>query len=607
MNAPRTLNHLYFGAMSKYDPQQIYMRVRTSEGWVDQSYQDIAGRVHEASLGLLSLGLHAGDRVALLSENRPEWGIIDFACLLACCTDVPIYPTLPANQIAYILRDAGARAVCVSTGEQLAKVLEIRRELPDLTHVIVFEQDAVQDGVLPLRGLYQAGRAAIGAHPEWKEAALQVEPDDVATLIYTSGTTGDPKGVVLTHGNITSNVLGAEGLLPVRAGDETISFLPLSHIFERMVGHYTSLWLGVTVSFAERIDTLMRDVKERRPHYLAAVPRVYEKIYAAVLDAASANRLSRAIFFWAKRAAETWATLSLAHQPIPRSIRLQRWIADRLIFTKLRARFGNRIRFFISGGAPLSAELAKFFYAARLPILEGYGLTETSPVITINTFDDLRLGTVGQPLPNVEVRIADDGEVLCRGPNVMQGYYNRPDATAEAIDAGGWFHTGDIGMLDEDGFLRITDRKKDLIVTSGGKNIAPQPIENLLKSNPFIANAVMLGDRRKFPIVLLVPDFGQLERFAATNRIPFQDHTELVRHPAIQALMEGEAKKHLRDLARFEVPKRMIVLNRDFTVEQGEMTPKQSVKRKVVEQHFHDVIEDAYQSAAHANDHADHH
>jgi len=571
------------------------MRIRRGGHWTDLSYQDLAERVHAASIGLRELGLRNGDRVAILSENRPEWAITDYACLAARCTDVPIYPTLPERQAEYILRDSGAAALLVSSAAQLEKALAIRQRLPALRHLIAFDPEAGGPGVLAFDELLAAGRAASPRYPDWQAQALRAVPDDLATIIYTSGTTGDPKGVMLTHGNIASNVTASIGLFDFTPDDECLSFLPLSHIFERMFGHYSMFSAGVLINYAGSIDSVPGDMQERRPTMMASVPRLYEKIYARVLDNVRASPAPRRrIFGWARRVGEEWVDRSLTGAPIPVRLTLQRRLADRLVFAKLRARTGGRIRFFISGGAPLSAEIARFFFAAGMPILEGYGLTETSPVMAVNSFGRTKLGTVGQPLPGVEVRIADDGEIITRGPNVMRGYFGKPQATAEAIDAEGWFHTGDIGVLDAEGYLRITDRKKDLIVTAGGKNIAPQPIENLAKSSKFVSNAVMLGDRRPFPIMLVVPSADPLRAWAARHGIPGDDLERLVSLSDVQTKLEREVRKTLRDLAQFEMPKKFLLLPRDFTVEGGELTPTLKVRRRIVEERHRAAIEALY-------------
>ena len=504
-------------------------------------------------------------------------------------------PTLPTRQVEYILRDSGAAVVLVSSTTQLEKIQTIRDHLPALRHVVAFDPDATAPNVVPFDDLLACGRAATARHPDWQAHALAAGPDDLATLIYTSGTTGDPKGVMLTHRNIASNVTTCVGLFRFVEGDECLSFLPLSHIFERMFGHYSMFYAGVVINYAGGIDTVAADMQDRRPSMMASVPRLYEKIYARVLDSMrSASVPRRRIFEWARRIGEVWVDRTLAGAPIPPALALQRMAADRLVFAKLRARTGGRIRFFISGGAPLAPEIAKFFCAAGMPILEGYGLTETSPVMAVNIFGHTKLGTVGRPIPGVEVRIAEDGEILTRGPNVMCGYYGKPEATDEAIDADGWFHTGDIGMLDAEGYLRITDRKKDLIVTAGGKNIAPQPIENLAKRSKYVSNAVMLGDRRPFPIMLVVPNPDPLRVWAARHGFPTDDMARLVALPDVHTKVEREVRKTLRDLAQFEMPKKFLLLPRDFSVEGGELTPTLKVRRRVVEERHRVAIEALY-------------
>ena len=570
------------------------LRAKRGGRWVDLGYRDLAERVRDLSVGLLELGLRRGDRVAILSENRPDWAVADYACLTARCADVPIYPTLPARQAEYILRDSGAVALMVSGAAQLEKVLGIRDRLPALRHIIVFDA-ATAAGVLPFEQVLERGRAARDRHPDWHASALAVAPDDLATLIYTSGTTGDPKGVMLSHGNIASNVTTCVELFSFTAEDECLSFLPLSHIFERMFGHYCMFHAGVVINYAESIDTVPANMLEIRPHLMASVPRLYEKIYARVLDSVrSSSPLRKRIFAWGREVGERWAEATIAGRPVPVGLRLQRALADRLVFAKLRGRTGGRIRFFISGGAPLSPDIARFFFAAGLPILEGYGLTETSPVMAVNTFRHHRLGTVGQAIPGVEIRIAPDGEIVTRGPNVMCGYFNKPEATAEAIDEEGWFHTGDIGLIDADGFLSITDRKKDLIVTAGGKNIAPQPIENLAKSSKFVSTAVMIGDRRPFPVMLVVPNAAQVKGWAEHKGLPDGDLEELLGHPDVRQKIEREVRMTLRDLAQFEMPKKLLLLAQDFSVEAGELTPTLKVRRRIVEARHRTAIEALY-------------
>jgi long-chain acyl-CoA synthetase len=573
----------------------VALRAKRGGRWSDIGYRELADSVQDLSLGLLELGVRRGDRVAILSENRPEWAITDYACLAARAADVPIYPTLPARQAEYILRDSGAAAVVVSTAAQLEKVLGARARLPALAHVIALDADATGPGVLRFEEVLTRGRAARDRHPDWHDFALAAAPDDLATLIYTSGTTGDPKGVMLSHGNIASNVTTCVALFSFTAEDECLSFLPLSHIFERMFGHYCMFHAGVVINYAESVDAVPANMLEIRPHLMASVPRLYEKIYARVLDnVRTSSPLRKRIFAWGRRVGEQWAELAVEKRPIPGGLRARKALADRLVFAKLRKRTGGRVRFFISGGAPLSREIARFFYAAGLPVLEGYGLTETSPVMAVNTFRHHRLGTVGRAIPEVEIRIASDGEIVTRGPNVMCGYFNKPEATADAIDEEGWFHTGDIGDVDADGFLSITDRKKDLIVTAGGKNIAPQPIENLAKSSKFVATAVMIGDRRPFPVMLVVPNATQVKGWVEHKGLADGDLEALLRLPEVRQKIEREVRMTLRDLAQFEMPKKLLLLSRDFTVESGELTPTLKVRRRIVEERHRAAIEALY-------------
>jgi long-chain acyl-CoA synthetase len=594
--AARTLNELYFGALDRFGGRPVAARSKRNGQWMDLSYRELADRVQDLSLGLLELGIHPGDRVAILSENRPEWAIADYACLTARCTDVPIYPTLPGKQVEYCLCDSGAVAVFVSTRHQLEKLIGIRQRMPALRHIIAIEEDAVGPEVKSLAQVMSLGRAARVRYPRWRAEALAAEPGDLATLIYTSGTTGEMKGVMLTQGNIASNVTTCCDLFTFRDDDQCLSFLPLSHIFERMFGHYCMFHSGIIINYAESVETVAADMEERRPTLMASVPRLYEKIYGRVLERVRhSSAIRRRLFYWGKAVGEAWVDQRLSGKPVSAGLSLQYWLADRLVFAKLRARTGGRLRFFISGGAPLPPEIARFFHAAGMPILEGYGLTETSPVIAVNTFQHLRLGTVGRPIPGVEVRIASDGEVITRGPNVMRGYYRKPEATAEALDRDGWFHTGDIGLIDDGGFLKITDRKKDLIVTAGGKNIAPQPIESMVKTSKFVSNSVMLGDRRRFPIMLVVPNLETLRSWAESQGIKADSAEALIARAEVQIKMDREIRTTLRDLASYEMPKKLLLLSRDFTVEAGELTPTLKIKRRVVESRYREQIEALYE------------
>jgi long-chain acyl-CoA synthetase len=569
--------------------------------WKAISHAVIVERVRRIAAGLGALGIARGARVAILSENRPEWLLADYGCLTAGLTDVPIYPTLPAEQIPYLLNDSGAVAIFVSTPQQAAKIGAIRAEVPQLKHVISFTAPCPEGATMTIGELEQLGargESDATAHA-WREGALNVQPDDIATLIYTSGTTGQPKGVMLTHDNIWSNCVSSAKALVVGRDDVALSFLPLSHIFERM-GDYFLFRAGATIAYAESIDTVPINMAEVRPTMMMSVPRLYEKMFARIVEnARAAGGLKWNIFNWARGVADRWADEKLAGREPGGLLALQYRLAQKLVFSKLKERVGGRLRFFVSGGAPLAPEINKFFYASGLVILEGYGLTETSPVISANTFEHFRIGSVGKVIEGVEVMIAPDGEILSRGPHIMKGYYNKPEATAEAIDADGWFHTGDIGVL-EDGYLRITDRKKDIIVTAGGKNIAPQPIENLLKTNQYVSQVVMIGDKRKFPIVLVVPNWDQLEKWAARKNIVWTSRAQLLEMPTIRAKMERELLvKQLANagLAKFELPKKVVLLEREFTIDDGSLTPTLKVKRRVIDQQYRALIDAAYAEA----------
>jgi len=594
---PGTLNQLFFDAVSKFNRPDA-LQVKAGGSYRPISHQEVADRVRHAARGLSYLGVRRGDRVGILSENSPEWAIADFACLTAGMTDVPIYPTLPSDQIAYILKDSGATAIFVSNKAQAEKIREIRSQLPALKSVIGFDEIP---GLTNLSIAELEKHGAQGENKEtmttYREDALTTKPDDIATIIYTSGTTGEPKGVMLTHDNIFSNVAASRTKIPFEGDDTALSFLPLSHIFERMGGHYLMFATGTSIAYAESIDTVPVNLGEVKPTIVLSVPRLYEKMYARILETAlTGGFLKKKIFFWARGVAERWANEKLAGKEPGGMLAWQYGLAQKLVFSKLKARTGGRLRYFVSGGAPLSPEINKFFYAAGLVILEGYGLTETSPVIGVNTPQDFRIGTVGKPIDGVEVKIAADGEILTRGPHVMKGYYNKPDATREAIDPDGWFHTGDIGEL-RDGFLAITDRKKDIIVTAGGKNIAPQPLENKVKTNKYVAQAVMLGDKRKFPSMLIVPNFDQLEKWAMKRNIMWTDRAQLLRMPTIQAKMEKEVNKELEGAAHYEIPKKIGLLEHDFSIERGELTPTQKVKRRAIDKHYKELIDSLYQDA----------
>ncbi|MCC6243150.1 MAG: long-chain fatty acid--CoA ligase [Gemmatimonadaceae bacterium] len=592
--APGTINALFFDAVARLNrADALSHKVRGV--WTPVSHATVLQRVRHVAYGLAELGIVPQDRVSILSENRPEWLIADYACLLSSVTDVPIYPTLPAEQIPYLLNDSGAKVIFVSSADQAQKVSSIRDQVPGLTHIIGFSATTAEGCDLTLAELEAMGaaRESEERNAQFERDARAVSPDQLLTLIYTSGTTGNPKGVMLTQDNLYSNVMATKATLDVDTTDKALSFLPLSHIFER-TGDYFLFANGVSIAYAESIDTVPVNMSEVKPTLMMSVPRLYEKIYARIVEnAVAGGGVKKSIFFWAKGVGERLADERFAGRTPGVLLALQGKLADKLVFSKLRARIGGNLRFFVSGGAPLSPDIAKFFYSAGLVILEGYGLTETSPVIACNTLVHYRIGTVGRPIAGVEVMIANDGEILSRGPHIMKGYYNNPEATRDAIDDGGWFATGDIGEL-KDGYLRITDRKKDIIVTAGGKNIAPQPIENKIKTNKYVSQAVMIGDKRKFPAVLVVPDWDQLEKWAGSQGIVWTARAELLAMPTIHAKMEKEVKETLAGIAHFEMPKKVALLEHDFSIDRGELTPTLKVKRRVIDKTYKEMIDGLY-------------
>jgi long-chain acyl-CoA synthetase len=595
----RTLCEIFYHSVETYRKPD-HLKTKRDGTWRGISSEEFRRAVEELSMGLRALGVEKGDRVALLSENRPEWAYADLATLCAGAADAPIYPNLPAAQVLYVLNDSQAKVALVSTPAQARKLAEVRARAPHLRHVIRFDEPAME-GTITLEEVRARGAQALAADRDAvKRRAAEVKPDDLATLIYTSGTTGDPKGVMLTHSNIVSNVhasLAAFG--DFGPGDTALSFLPLCHIFERMGGHYLMLQQGVTIAYAESVDKVPANMMEVRPTLMLSVPRLYEKMYVRVQEKVAADSaLRQFIFRWALGVGRRAFQARLVGTPLGPGLKLQHDLADRLAFAKIRARTGGRVRMFVSGGAPLSREIAEFFGAVGLTILEGYGLTETSPVIAVNTPGALKPGSVGRPLKGVEVKIGEDGEILTRGPHVMKGYFNKPEATAEAIDAEGWFHTGDVGLIDAEGFLLITDRKKDIIVTSGGKKVAPQPIENLLKTHPLIAEIVMIGNKRNFPSALVVPNFDRLEKWAREHGVSASSHAELVADGRVVDRYERTIKELTSHLAQFERIKKVALLPQEFTLEAGELTPTLKVKRKVVEQKYKDVIDRLYEDAA---------
>jgi len=580
-----TLNDIFFAITGRND--RVVMMHRQAIQWVSISANELYRNVVGVSRALLKCGIRKGDRVAILSENRPEWTIADFACLLTGAVVVPIYTTLTPEQVAYILRDAGARTIFLSSEKQLEKVSSVREQTP-LKEIAVM--DTVNNApAFSMQEWMQEGPSE--SDPRFDAAARTANPDDLATIIYTSGTTGTPKGAMLTHGNMVANINVSLSDFSMGQGEISISFLPLSHVTARHVD-FALAYRGVTLAYVSFLDQLPQALLEVRPTVFVGVPRVYEKVHAQV-DQKAKGFPKRQIYRWAMSVGRAHRSETLCGQT-PNSLAWK--LADGFFYSKVGAGVGGRAELFICGGAPLGRELAEWYADIGIRIHEGYGLTETSPVIAVNTPKAHKLGTVGKPLPNVEVRIAADGEVLVRGPSVFRGYWNKVEETKNAFTEG-WFKTGDIGNLDAEGYLSITDRKKDLIKTSGGKFIAPQPLENSLKHNSLIAEAVVLGDRRKFPAVLIAPCFPLLEDWARANHIVFSSRQQLIRQAQVRELYEGLVAELNRDLARFEQLKKVVLADEEFSAENGMLTASMKLRRRAVEERYRQLIDATYAEA----------
>ena len=585
-----TLSELFLKAASYSKPDCLLYKVGGQ--YQPVSTAELVDRVRRLSKALQDLGVGHGDRVALMSENGPHWPTADFATLCIGGVLVPIYPTLLPEQSSYIARDCGAKVVIAETASHLEGLLAHAETLTGVRQFVLIKGTSADPRVVSFEALLEKG-AGVDAN-RFEQQARAVRPDDLATFIYTSGTTGTPKGVMLTHRNIVSNVVAAMEGVPLTRDHTALSFLPLSHSFERTVD-YCYFHQGCTIAYAESVQTVAKNLQEVKPQVFVSVPRVYEKVLAKVHEGVAAGSpIKQKIFAWAVGVGRQALPWRLKRQSPPGLLGLQLGLADRLVFSKIRERLGGRFEMALSGGAPLARDVAEFFWSAGIPIYEGYGLSETAPVLTVSTPEAVKLGTVGRALPGVELRIAEDGEILAKGPNIMKGYWNLPDATREVIDDEGWFHTGDIGEIDAEGFLRITDRKKELIVNAYGKNVAPAPIENSLKSSRFIAQAVVLGDRRKFLAALLVPDFEALKPWAERQGIGAAGNEDLIRDPQVRALFAKEVESVNDGLASFEKIVAWELLPSEWTLETGELTPTQKVKRRVINQKYGDVIERLY-------------
>ncbi len=595
-----TIAQLFYQAVQRDLPDALAFKQH--EAYVPISHAGLMALVEHLSLSMVARGLKAGDRVAIMSENRPEWTIADFACAIQGLPYVTVYATLNAPQAAYILKDSQSRWVICSDRAQLDKVLAHWDQLPMLETAVLFDGDLPEGTgrhLIRWATLQEEGKDMEARRPEVRGWADQRKPSDLLTLVYTSGTTGDPKGAMLTHGNLVSNVLDAEVAVHFTDHERALSFLPLTHIFERMASF---LWIhiGASIYYAESVNTVAANLLEVRPTVMASVPRIYEKIYAKIYDTVSSSSLiKRLIFHWAMQAGRRALPFLLKDQEPPSWKGAWYRLARHIVFEKIRQRTGGRLRVAVSGGAPLSPKIMEFFWIIGIPILEGYGLTETSPLITANRFGEVVPGCVGRPIyeewnGRPFVKIAEDGEILCQGPNIMEGYWNNEQATREAIDPDGYFHTGDIGHQDDQGRLYITDRKKELIITSAGKKIAPQPIENFIKGDKYVSQAVLIGDQRNFITALIVPNFDSLERWAGYKKIPFSSHAELIRNPLAIAKVGSRVERVNQQLSNYERIKKITLLDQEMTLEGGQLTPSLKVKRRVVNQMYAPQIEAMY-------------
>jgi long-chain acyl-CoA synthetase len=602
--AEPTLARMFWERVERGGDRPAQM-VKTGTAWTEVSARALGEEVREVALGLLALGRQKGDTVGLLSQTRAEWVRADFAILSAGCVTIPVYPSYPADAVAFIVKDSGAKTIFVEDATQLQKVQDAVKDMPGLESVVLIQGAAAPElaaGARKLRlltweRLRAEGRSARKElEPVLAQRLAAGGPDDVATIVYTSGTTGQPKGVVQTHGNHLAALAAAGQVTEVRPGDVHLLFLPLAHSFARFES-FIGVHQGLVTAFAESLEKLSDNLKEVRPHFICSVPRVFEKVYAKVLSGVEAGpSVKKRLFYWALGVGREVSRRQREGKPIGMALGVQHGTASKLVFSKLHAALGGRLRFCFSGGAPLAREIAEFFHSVGVLIIEGYGLTETCPILAANRLSRFKFGTVGLAFPGVELKIAEDGEILARGANIAKGYYRRPEETAEVFKPEGWFHTGDIGEIDADGFLRITDRKKDLIKTAGGSYVAPQYIENLLKGDPFVSQALVYGDRRPYPVALVTLNPEELGKFARNAGLGDKPLAELARNPAIVERVRQTVDGINEKLASYAKVKRFAVLPADFTVEGGELTPTLKVKRKVVSHNYADLIESLYQS-----------
>lgn len=590
---------MFLNQCRKYGNSKPAYLYKKNDVFTEMTYSELKEKVVNLAIGLLDLGIHSGDRVGILSENRIEWIISDFAITGLGAIDVPIFPTLTAKQAEYIFSDCEVTAIIVSNNFQLRKVLEFKEHIPSLRHIFVMNDDYESSdfGVKSLSSVMERGRQLKTLEERnriFEDLCNKVKAEDILTLIYTSGTTGNPKGVILTNNNIISNIKDSIIAVEFTEEDIMLSYLPWCHSYERTTGYYTAFYVGALVAIAESVETVGANILEIRPTIMTTVPRLLEIVKQKIYNAMSKEPIHKQkIFEWAVKVGREYVKQKLNNK-INFATKTQYKLADKLVFSKIREKTGGRIKKFVSGGAALPSDVCEFFLAAGLLVLEGYGLTEASPVVSVTEVSSYEIGTIGKPLRSVEIKIAEDGEILVRGPNVMLGYWNDEQATKEAIDEEGWLYTGDVGKFTEKGNIQITDRKKNIFVSSGGKNIAPQPIENLLTSSPYIERCVLVGNNREFVTALISPDFEQLKRLADNFELKYNDVGELINNPKIINTIKQDIDRLQKDLAKYERVRRFSLLSQPFTIENGELTPKMSIKRHVVERKYSYLIEQMY-------------
>ena len=592
-----TIAELFQNTIKKHPNKELYY-YKKGRDWSSINGKTISYTVKDISMSILSQNLLKGDRVGIIAKNSPKWALSDYGIICSGCATVSIYPTLIPSQIEYIINDSELQILFLENEEQLDKINQIWKNCKTLRLVVMMNDsfESESEKVVKFSTFLDFGLSLSNDDPgKFQSTIDSISEDDLLTLIYTSGTTGNPKGVMLTHGNLASNIKAIMRAQKFSDNEVFLSFLPLSHVFERMCGHFSAFCIGAKTYYAESIDTVAENMKETKPTVLISVPRLYEKIYSKIITGVqSAPALRRKIFYWSLKNGRKLSLMRYNNLKPGFLLKIKYAIAKKLVFDKAKSRFGGRIKYFISGGAPLSKELAEFFYSLNLLILEGYGLTETSPIISSNTPYDYRFGTVGKPLDNVLVEIANDGEILVKGPSIMAGYYKKEEMTKKAINEDGWFHTGDIGEIDSDGFLKITDRKKSLIITSGGKNVAPAPLENAILNSIYAEQCMAVGDKKNFISCLIVPNFDALNDYLGSKNIEISDKNAMVEHPAVIELFDGIVEDSMESFSNYEKVKKYKLLKSLWTLEKGEITPSLKVVRRRVSDNHKDLIESIY-------------